>query len=56
MSLRNTGVLDAMRHVLLVGRRGTMTMRGLNTDGTEYVTPDVPWVMYYYADYALHGA
>jgi lipoprotein-anchoring transpeptidase ErfK/SrfK len=32
------------------------TMRGSNLDGSEYVTEDVPWVMYFYADFALHGA
>jgi hypothetical protein len=34
----------------------TQTMRGRNTDGSEYVTEDVPYVMYFYADFALHGA
>ena len=32
------------------------TMRGLKPDGTEYLQEDVPWVMYFYADYAVHGA
>jgi hypothetical protein len=34
----------------------SQTMRGFNTDGSEYVTEDVPWVMYFYSDFALHGA
>ncbi len=34
----------------------SQTMRGTNLDGSEYVTEDVPYVMYFYADYALHGA
>lgn len=34
----------------------SQTMRGVNADGSEYVTEDVPWVMYFYADFALHGA
>ncbi|RIK38625.1 MAG: hypothetical protein DCC58_16440 [Chloroflexi bacterium] len=34
----------------------SQTMRGFNTDGSEYVTEDVPWVMYFYADFAIHGA
>lgn len=34
----------------------SQTMRGRNPDGSEWVTEDVPWVMYFYADYALHGA
>jgi hypothetical protein len=32
------------------------TMRGARPDGSEYITEDVPWVMYFYADYAIHGA
>ena len=32
------------------------TMRGDNVDGTTYETKDVPWVMYFYADFAVHGA
>jgi len=34
----------------------TQDMKGYNTDGTTYDTPDVPWVMYFYEDFALHGA
>jgi hypothetical protein len=34
----------------------SQTMRGRNVDGSEYVTEDVPWVMYFYADFAIHGA
>lgn len=32
------------------------TMRGENADGTNYESPDVPWVSYWYRGYALHGA
>jgi hypothetical protein len=32
------------------------TMRGFNLDGSEYVTEDVPYVMYFYSDFAIHGA
>lgn len=32
------------------------TMRGTNLDGSKYVTPDVPWVTYFYEGYGLHGA
>lgn len=32
------------------------TMSGYNVDGSRYETEDVPWVMYFYADYAIHGA
>lgn len=32
------------------------TMRGLKPDGTEYVQEDVPTVMYFFEDYAIHGA
>jgi hypothetical protein len=34
----------------------TQTMKGDNVDGTTYETKDVPWVMYFYADFAIHGA
>ena len=32
------------------------TMRGFNTDGSRYVTPNVPYAMYFSGGYALHGA
>lgn len=32
------------------------TMRGNNSDGSTYVTENVPWILYYYGGYALHGA
>ena len=32
------------------------TMRVTNVDGSTYESPDVPWVSYFYAGYALHGA
>lgn len=31
-------------------------MKGKNADGTPYETKDVPWVIYYDGNYALHGA
>jgi hypothetical protein len=31
-------------------------MEGIGWDGTEYRQEDVPWVMYFFEDYALHGA
>jgi Uncharacterized protein conserved in bacteria len=34
----------------------TQTMKGENADGSEYETPDVPWVTYFEGGYALHGA
>jgi hypothetical protein len=34
----------------------SQTMRGRNPDGSEWVTENVPYVMYFYADYAIHGA
>jgi len=34
----------------------SQTMRGFNTDGSEYLTEDVPYVMYFYSDFAIHGA
>ncbi|HEY1064261.1 MAG TPA: L,D-transpeptidase family protein, partial [Candidatus Saccharimonadales bacterium] len=30
-------------------------MRGLNTDGSRYFQPHVPWVSFFYKDYAIHG-
>ena len=32
------------------------TMRGFNTDGSRYVSPDVPYAMFFSGGYALHGA
>lgn len=32
------------------------TMAGVGYDGTPYRQEDVPWVMYFYQDFALHGA
>jgi hypothetical protein len=34
----------------------TQTMEGPNTDGTTFIQEDVPWVMYFFADFAIHGA
>jgi lipoprotein-anchoring transpeptidase ErfK/SrfK len=34
----------------------TQTMEGVRASGLEYIQEDVPWVMYFYADYAIHGA
>lgn len=31
-------------------------MRGLNFDGTPYLTKGVPWVTYFHSGYAIHGA
>ncbi len=30
-------------------------MQGGNADGSRYFQPDVPYVNYFYADYAVHG-
>jgi lipoprotein-anchoring transpeptidase ErfK/SrfK len=30
-------------------------MQGLNSDGSRYFQPDVPYVNYFYRDYAIHG-
>lgn len=32
------------------------TMEGTGWDGTPYRQEDVPWVMYFFEDYAIHGA
>ncbi|HBY45246.1 MAG TPA: L,D-transpeptidase [Thermomicrobiales bacterium] len=34
----------------------SQTMSGYNVDGSKYETEDVPYVMYFYADFAIHGA
>lgn len=34
----------------------SQTMRGGNSDGSRYETPNVPWILYYNGGYALHGA
>lgn len=34
----------------------TQDMRGRNADGSPYMTPGVPWVMYFTGDYATHGS
>ncbi|WP_172801337.1 L,D-transpeptidase family protein [Arcanobacterium phocae] len=31
-------------------------MSGRNLDGSTYNVPNVPWVMYFHGDYAIHGA
>ncbi len=31
-------------------------MKGTNPDGSKYLTKDVPWVLYYDGNYAVHGA
>jgi hypothetical protein len=31
-------------------------MEGVGADGREYFQADVPWVMYFFQDFALHGA
>lgn len=30
-------------------------MRGANVDGSSYYQPNVPWINYFYKDYAIHG-
>lgn len=37
-------------------KRELQTMRGTNADGTNYETPDVPWISYFHRGFALHGA
>lgn len=32
------------------------TMRGTNADGSPYEVPDIPWILYFEGDYAIHGA
>ena len=37
-------------------KRELQTMRGTNADGSDYETPDVPWISYFHRGFALHGA
>lgn len=50
----DTPTVTGTYHVYLKYEK--QTMRGENTDGTEYVTPDVPYVTYFTGSYGLHGA
>lgn len=50
----DTPTVTGTYHVYL--KYAQQTMRGENTDGTKYVTPDVPWVTYWTGSYAFHGA
>ncbi len=50
----DTPTVTGTYHVYL--KYESQTMRGLNSDGTKYETPDVPWVTYFTGSYALHGA
>lgn len=46
--------VDGMFHVYW--KLVSQDMRGAGWDGTEYFQPDVPFVMYFFQDFALHGA
>jgi lipoprotein-anchoring transpeptidase ErfK/SrfK len=37
-------------------KRALQDMRGINPNGTTYVQPSVPWILYYNGGEALHGA
>ena len=50
----NTPTVTGKFHVYL--QYASQTMEGENADGTNYRTEGVPWVTYFYAGYALHGA
>lgn len=50
----DTPTVTGTYHVYL--KYASQTMRGLNSDGTKYETPDVPWVTYFTGSYAFHGA
>ena len=49
-----TPTVTGIYHVYL--KNASQTMRGKNADGTDYVTPGVPWITYFTGSYALHGA
>jgi hypothetical protein len=35
-------------------KNDVQTLQGVIWDGTPYLEPDVPWVMYFYEDFAIH--
>jgi hypothetical protein len=37
-------------------KNDVQTLNGVRWDGTEYHEKDVPWVMYFYQDYAVHSS
>jgi lipoprotein-anchoring transpeptidase ErfK/SrfK len=39
----------------IYAKYGAQDMRGNNADGSRYFQPDVPYVNYFYNDYAVHG-
>jgi lipoprotein-anchoring transpeptidase ErfK/SrfK len=39
----------------IYAKYGSQDMRGPNTDGSEYFQPAVPYINYFYKDYAIHG-
>ncbi|OUC08371.1 ErfK/YbiS/YcfS/YnhG family protein, partial [Litorilinea aerophila] len=60
------GDVVVMRTIVSTGKWSTPTVKGdfaiyLKLDsqhmyGDDYDLPNVPWVMYFYEDYAIHGA
>ncbi len=50
----DTPTVTGTYHVYL--KYDKQTMRGKNSDGSSYETPDVPWVTYFTGSFALHGA
>lgn len=39
----------------IYAKKTQQDMRGRNVDGSRYFQPHVPWVAYFYKDYAIHG-
>jgi lipoprotein-anchoring transpeptidase ErfK/SrfK len=39
----------------IYAKYSSQTMSGPNADGSRYVQPNVPWVNYFYSDFAIHG-
>jgi lipoprotein-anchoring transpeptidase ErfK/SrfK len=39
----------------IYSKKTQQDMRGRNVDGSRYFQPHVPWVNYFYKDYAIHG-
>ncbi len=42
-------------HYAIYAKYSSQNMFGENTDGSAYFQPNVPYVNYFYADYAIHG-
>lgn len=49
------GTPTPVGHYAVYSKYARQTMTGNNVDGSRYVQPNVPWVSYFYRDFAIHG-